>query len=218
MPAAYPRPFTCPKYQTPEKQRQHPSVSAEGETASQRRSHSRAKVSGREKVAQSETSTRTPSPPYAPCPLTVPVRSSAYGCTRSTKRRLHLAFLCLFPPTAVSNPRGYEFPRHHRFFSPHPHPFQLRLARRPHPPRNSRWHSRCGALPYGRNLQSQPASVAPPVELYFGSVLGRFLRGFSHRGKPCWHERLHLPISPPEYRFAFASICPGSAANAAERL
>ena len=83
-----------------------------------------------------------------------------------------------FPPTAVSNPRGYEFPRHHRFFSPHPHPFQLRLARRPHLPRNSRWHSRCGALPYRRNLQSQPASFAPPVELYFDSVLGRIFRGF----------------------------------------
>ena len=83
-----------------------------------------------------------------------------------------------FPPTAVSNPRGYEFPRHHRFFSPHPHPFQLRLARRPHPPRNSRWHSRCEALPYRRNLPSQPASFAPPVELYFDSVLGRFPRGF----------------------------------------
>ena len=139
----------------------------------QSRSRTRTKVSDRAKHAQSETSTRASSLPDAPFPSTAPVRPSDYGCTRLNKRRLLLAFLSLLP----SN-RCYKFPRHHRLFSPYPHPFQLRRMRRPHPPRKSRRRFRCVAIPYRRNLQPQPTSFAPPVEFHFDSVLSRFHRGF----------------------------------------
>ena len=148
----------------------------------QSRSRARAKVTDREKLAQSETSTRASSPSDAPCPSTTAVRSSAYGCTRLNKHRLILAFLSLLPSNRCLQPMGYKFPRHHRLFSPHPYPFQFRLTRRPHPPRKSRQRSRCRALPYRRNLQLQSASFAPPVELDFDSVLSRFLTVFVTMG------------------------------------
>ena len=76
--------------------------------ANQRRSHARVKVSGREKFAQSETFTPTSSPPDAPCPSTAPVRSSAYGCTRSTKCRLLVAFLRLLPSNHCLQPSSSQ--------------------------------------------------------------------------------------------------------------
>ena len=79
--------------------------------ANQRRSHARAMVSGREKLAQGETSPHTSSPPDVLCPSTAPVCSSAYyGCTRLTTHRFLLAFLCLLLSNPHLQPSGSQIP------------------------------------------------------------------------------------------------------------
>ena len=134
MPAAYPRRFICHNCHTPEEQCQQPSASAEGETTSFTRS-GQSEVSGRKKLAQSETSTRTSYPPDAPCASTAPVRLSAYDCTRLTKRRLLLAFLCLLPSSPCLQPSGLQI------FSPSqivlPSPSSISAPPEPSPPSTS---------------------------------------------------------------------------------
>ena len=73
-------------------------------------SRARVKVGDREKLAQSETSTRASSPPDAPCPPTDPVRSLAYGCTRLNKLRLLLAFPSLLPSNLYLQLLGLQIP------------------------------------------------------------------------------------------------------------
>ena len=86
----------------------------------QSRGRARAKVTDREKLAQSETSTRASSPSDAPCPSTTAVRSSAYGCTRLNKHRLILAFLSLLPSNRCLQPMGLQIPSPSQIVLPSP--------------------------------------------------------------------------------------------------
>ena len=166
--------------------------------ANQRRSHARVKVSGREKFAQSETSTPTSSPPDAPCPSIAPVRSSAYGCTRSTKRRLLFAFLRLLPSNRCLQPSSSQIVL--------PSPSSISAPPDPSPPSTSEistaFSGRGSILPTKYTVSARLFCPSSGTSFRFG--LESFSQGFRRRGKPCWHERAHLPISPPGYRFVLA--------------
>ena len=185
MPAVYPGRFNCHNYHTPEAQSQQPWASAGGETCKFHENWPiRDEITRAPKQAAMQN-LHTARRPYvsllrltrpSPQPLQFALQSMAVLDQSSVA--FSLPSIVSFSPTAVSNRRGYKFSRHHRLLSPHPHPFQLRLTCRPHPPRKSPRHSRRGAPRHRRDLQSQPASYAPPVELHFASVLSRFFRGF----------------------------------------